>query len=83
MSGIRVQVKANAPLFVEADADTFGRVFAAMNSEEQVAVLDAIAEHMRAHPTQWDHIAIELEKPEHARVRGELQAMLFPEGDDA
>ncbi|MER9628361.1 hypothetical protein [Mesorhizobium sp. M0296] len=81
MTGIKVDIRANAPLFIEADPDTFGRVFAAMNSDDQVAVLDAIAEHMLPHPMQWDHIAIELEKPQHARVRGELQAMLFPKGD--
>jgi hypothetical protein len=83
MSKIKVDIRANAPVFIEADPDTFGMVFAAMSSEEQAAVLVAIAEHMKPHPTQWGYIAFEMEKPEHAHARGEWQAMLFPEGGDA
>lgn len=83
MTGIKVEIKANAPLFIEADPNTFGMVFAAMSSDEQAAVLTAIATHMKPHPTQWDYIAFEMEKPENAHARGEWQAMLFPEGGAA
>jgi hypothetical protein len=78
---LKIDIRANAPVFMEADADTFGLIFASMSSVEQVAVLDAIAEHMRPHPTQWDYIAFELEKPEHAKIHAELAALFFPEGN--
>ncbi|RJT41992.1 hypothetical protein D3227_04755 [Mesorhizobium waimense] len=80
MNHIKVDIRSSAPIFIEANADTFGRIFAAMNSEDQVSVLSAIEEHLRPHPAQWDYISFELEKPEHARVRDKLKAMLLPVG---
>lgn len=79
MNKIIVEIKANAPLFIEADANTFGLVFASMSSDEQVAVFTAMAEHMRPHRTQWDYIAIEFEKPEHAFARSELYRAIVPD----
>ncbi|MET3924563.1 hypothetical protein [Devosia sp. 2618] len=76
---ITVRIESRFPVFIEADADAFGQIFASMASDEQSAVLAAMAEHMRPHQTQWDHIAIELEKPENAQTRSALQQALFPE----
>lgn len=75
---IEVTISASRPIFIEADADAFGAVFAKMNSEEQAAVLRAMVEHIKPHRTQWDYISIELERPENREVRDELRAVLFP-----
>jgi hypothetical protein len=82
MSGIKVDIRTTGTLFIEASADEFGRVFAAMTSDDQAAVLAAIAEHMKPHPTQWDYIAIEFGKPENGYARAYWQSMLFPEGGE-
>lgn len=81
MSKIEVRVDSRYPLFISADADSFGAVFAHMNSEEQVAVLAAMVRHMEPHRTQWDYIAIELEKPENEQVRRTLRDNLLAGGD--
>ncbi|MCH4542959.1 hypothetical protein [Ochrobactrum sp. A-1] len=81
MSKIEVRVDSRYPLFINADADSFGAVFANMNSEEQVAVLAAMVSHMEPHRTQWDYIAIELEKPENEQVRRTLHDILLAGGD--
>ncbi len=78
MTHIPVQIDTRSPLFIEANAEDFGRIFAAMNSEEQVAVLSAIVTHMRPHPMQWDYIAIELEKPENLPIRNALASAIAP-----
>jgi hypothetical protein len=83
MTGIKVEIRTSGTLFIEAEANEFGRVFASMNSDDQAAVLVAIAEHMKPHPMQWDHIAIEMEKPENGYARAHWQSMLFPQGGDA
>lgn len=61
MSQISVRVDATRPIFIEADADSFGEVFAKMDNGDQVEVLRAMVKHMKPHQAQWDHIAIELE----------------------
>jgi len=70
---VSVKIDSSRPVFIEADADSFGEVFAKMDSEEQVHVLRAMVTHMKPHPTQWDYIAIELEKPENSDVRNILR----------
>ena len=62
MTALQVSVYANAPLFIKANPDDFGRVFALMDDADQVEVLMAMIKHMKPHQTQWDHIAIALEK---------------------
>lgn len=79
MTHIPVQIDTRSPLFIEANAEDFGRIFAAMNSEDQVAVLSAIVTHMRPNPMQWDYIAIELEKPENSQIRNALASVIAPE----
>lgn len=76
---VQVQISSRFPVFIEADCDSFGAVFADMNSEEQVHVLRAMVEHMKPHPTQWDHISIELERQENREVRDCLREVLFPQ----
>jgi len=62
---IKVDVSTSSPiLFMEVDVDDFGRLFAGMAADQQVAVFAAMVEHMRPHPIQWDYISIELEMPE-------------------
>lgn len=79
MSGkIPINISSRFPLHIEADADMFGQLFAAMGDDEQVAVLRAMVEHMRPHRMQWDYIAIEFEKPENAEVFDEFRSVLFP-----
>ncbi len=72
---ISVRIDASRPVFIEADADSFGAVFASMDSEEQTHVLRAMVEHMKPHPTQWDYIAIELEKPENSDICDVLRGL--------
>ncbi|QKC89977.1 hypothetical protein EB230_17360 [Mesorhizobium sp. NZP2234] len=82
MTKIKVDVSSSRPLFIEADAEAFGEVFAAMSSSDQVAVFAAMVWHMKPHRTQWDHISIELEATEANRaVRDQFRAVLFPEPD--
>lgn len=76
MNGIMVEIYANAPLFVTADADHFGQMFARMASDDQIAVLRAMVEHMKPHPTQWDYISIDLEKPENRDVLDTLRRLI-------
>lgn len=68
MSTIKVDIYANAPLFITADADHFGKLFASMAADDQVHVLRAMVEHMKPHQIQWDYVSIELEKPENRDV---------------
>lgn len=68
------------PIFIEADPEAFGEVFAAMGDDEQVAVLRAMVSHMMPHRMQWDHISIALEAPENRDVRDQLREVLFPAG---
>lgn len=75
---VGVEVRTNSLLWIEADPNEFGRVFAEMNSEEQVLVLAAMVEHMRPHRIQWDYISIELERPENSEILNELRGCLFP-----
>lgn len=78
---ISVSVRSSAPLFIEASADDFGKLFAVMNSEEQVQVLQAMVEYMRPHKLQWDYIWIELNRPENSEVLNELQKCFRTETD--
>ena len=75
---VTVRIESSRPLFIEADADNFGKVFARMSDADQVAVLSAIVEHMKPHPIQWDYISMALDKDENRDVRTRL-ASLFPE----
>jgi hypothetical protein len=61
MGKVEVRIDSRLPVFIVADADSFGKVFALMDSGDQVEVLRAMVKHMKPFPTQWDHIAIELE----------------------
>lgn len=76
---IPVNISSRFPIQIEADADMFGQLFAAMDDGEQIAVLRAMVEHMRPHRMQWDYIAIALEKPENAEVLDDLRSVLFPD----
>ncbi|RWQ35821.1 MAG: hypothetical protein EOS20_17255 [Mesorhizobium sp.] len=78
MAKIRVDVSSSRPLFIEADPDAFGAVFAGMADDDQVAVLRAMVEAMRPHRMQWDHISIALESPENRDIRDQLRQVLFP-----
>jgi len=66
---MRVKIDSRFPVSLTVDADDFGKLFAGMDCEEQVAVLRAMIDAMDAHPTQWDYIAIELERKEHEVTR--------------
>lgn len=80
-NNIEISISSRLPIFISADADAFGRVFAGANSDEQVNILRAMVEHMREWPTQWDHISIELELDENKEVRNILREVLFPRGE--
>ena len=79
MIAIRINVDANAPIFLHLDPDNFGSVFATMNSYDQAQVLAAIAHHMKSFTLQWDYIAIEMEKPEFAEALEVWRSMLLPQ----
>lgn len=77
MSAITVRIDSSRPVFIEADADSFGRIFAGASDEEQVAIFRSMVEHMKPHKIQWDYIAIALEKDENREVRDDL-SVIFP-----
>ena len=79
MNALPIKISSNYPMHIEVDPDKFGEIFAAMATDDQVAVLRAMVEHMRPHRMQWFYIAIELEHPENFAVRDELRLALFPE----
>lgn len=66
---MRVQIDSRFPINMTVSADDFGKLFAAMNSAEQVAVLRSIVDEMDAHPLQWDYISIDLGSPENADTK--------------
>lgn len=74
---ITVRIESSRPIFIEADADSFGQIFAGISDEEQVNVLRSMVEHMKPHKIQWDYIAIALEKDENRQVRDDL-SVIFP-----
>ena len=75
-----VKISSNYPMSIEVDVDMFGTIFASMASDDQVAVLRSMEEHMRPHRMQWDYIAFELELPENTEIRNTLKDVLFPAG---
>lgn len=77
---ITVDISSRFPVFIAADADAFGKVFAAMADDDQVHVFRAMVEAMKPHSAQWDHISIALEQPENHDVRDILRDVLFPAG---
>lgn len=81
MSEITVRIDSSRPIFIEADADNFGQVFANMSDEDQVNVLRAMVEHTKPHRVQWDYIAIALEKDENREVRDHL-SVIFPDTNE-
>ena len=71
---MKVDVSSTSPiLFMDVDADDFGKLFASMAADEQVEVLRSVVSHMSKHPTQWDYIAIELEEAENLEFRTALK----------
>lgn len=78
MSSIEVRISSSRPVFIEADPDAFGKVFAHMADEDQIHVLRAMVEHMKPHQTQWDYISILLDKPENSDLSNDLRRFLFP-----
>lgn len=77
---VTVDISSRSPVFIKADADAFGSVFAAMADDDQIHVFRAMVEAMKPHSAQWDHISIALEKPENRDVRDTLRNVLFPVG---
>jgi len=75
---ITVNISSRFPVFIEADCDSFGAIFASMDDEEQIHVLRSMVEHMQPHAMQWDYISIALEKPENKALRDTLREVLFP-----
>lgn len=78
MRKFEVRISSSRPVFIEADADSFGAVFAEMSDEEQVEVFRSIVEKMKPFPMQWDYIAIMLEKEENKGLCRDL-SRLFPD----
>lgn len=74
---ITVRIDSSRPIFIEADSDSFGQIFAGLNDDEQVNVLRSMVEHMKPHKIQWDYIAIALEKDANRQVRDDL-SVIFP-----
>ena len=79
MSSLMIEISSRYPMHIEVDANRFGEIFAEMGGDDQVSVFRAMIEHMRPHRLQWDHIAIELEKPENHDVLSQLREVLFQE----
>lgn len=75
---ITVDISDRYPVLIDMDASAFGKIFAGLPDDDQVAILREIVEAMRPHRRQWDFISIELEKPENRELRDELRNVLFP-----
>ena len=70
---MKVDVSTSHPILrMEVSTNDFGQLFARMAGDEQVAVLQAMVDHMKPHPIQWDYIAIELEGAGNASLRRSL-----------
>lgn len=76
MSKIEVSIYSMTPVHIDADPDSFGKVFAQMSDKDQVEVLRAMVKHMKPHQIQWDYIGIELEKPENGDVLRALRQII-------
>jgi len=76
VSKVAVRIDSSRPIFIEADADSFGANFAAMDSGDQVEVLRAMVNHMKPYQQQWDHIAIELELPANREIVDVLRTIV-------
>lgn len=75
MANVSVRIDSGRPIFIEADADSFGAVFANMDNGDQVEVLRAMVKHMKPHQTQWDYIAIELELEKNREIADVLKGL--------
>lgn len=75
---ITVRIDSSRPIFIEADVDSFGAIFAGLNDDEQIDVLRAMVEHMKPHRLQWDYISIKLEAEENSELAREIADALFP-----
>lgn len=73
---MRVHIESRYPVSMSVDAADFGKLFAQMNAEEQVAVLQEVVDAMRAQSTQWDYIAMELEKSIHRDLKRDLRGII-------
>jgi hypothetical protein len=72
-TSMKVDVSTSSPILrMDVDTNDFGRIFAFMASDAQVAVLRSMVHHMEPHSMQWDYIAIELEKHGNERLRRKL-----------
>jgi len=81
MSKIAVRIDSSRPIFMEADAASFGAAFLTMNADEQIGVLSEMFTQLQTNcPMQLDYIAIELEGSAHANLRSILTQIL---GSDA
>lgn len=74
---ITVRIDSSRPVFIEADPDEFGSIFSHLNDHDQIEVLRSMVKHMKPHRSQWDYIAIQLEKDENRDVFNDL-SVLFP-----
>ncbi|QIV65903.1 hypothetical protein Cp1R7AA1_187 [Mesorhizobium phage Cp1R7A-A1] len=75
---IQVEIDSSRPLFIRANPDDFGAIFAVMDSGDQIEVLRSMVKHMKPHETQWDFISIDLELPNNLEIRDTLRKVLFP-----
>ena len=72
-TAMKVDVSTSHPILrMEVSTNDFGQLFAQMAGDEQIAVLQAMVEHMKPHPMQWDYIAIGLEEAGNASLRKTL-----------
>jgi hypothetical protein len=70
---MKVDVSTSHPILrMEVRTNDFGQLFSQMAADKQIAVLQAMVDHMKPHPIQWDYIAIELEEAENAPLRRSL-----------
>ncbi|MGV8950115.1 MAG: hypothetical protein ACOH2M_03355 [Cypionkella sp.] len=76
MTNVSVRIDSNRPIFIEADADSFGEVFSKMDNGDQVEVLRAMVKHMKPFQQQWDHIAIELELEQNREIVEVLKGLV-------
>jgi hypothetical protein len=79
MARIPVRIDSSRPIFIEADVESFGEVFAMANSQEQARILKAMFDSVRPLGCQLDYIWMELAGDEYRDTREALASLIAPQ----
>ena len=83
MAKISVSIDSSRPIFIEADAASFGEIFASANSSEQADILRAMFDELAKQGCQSDYLAMDLALPEYAETRERMRDVITWDVEDA